>query len=337
MTVTLSNLGACLNSNAYMCFYVKRHLDYKPYMKPTYRVTRDNDIVREQEQEKLKEMAKMKEVDVAFFGSSSSKYAFVRNFELPDPLPPGCFLVCRLCGHPFHRVSEEHAFTKPNDERALQLMDHAAKHLMTKFEDIVLCFDESDESRIQASTSLPIPPYYLITPNPTSFLLRKSTDLYNRRHAKILSTITSYFTSCYVFHWPRYFPDTPLRYPPSFDGRVVLHPDERAIRDCFAWQQADTHINNLHNTGGLTTTEAHTTLRVMSTQFKINYNDIPGAIQERKCGGSQANPRTHGTGGLTEPVRMQASDKYEKPKIEILHCDVIGNGFWDARPYVLGR
>lgn len=61
--VTPSNLGACLSSNAYMCFYVKRHLDYKPYMKPTYRVTRDNDIVREQEQEKLKEMARMKEVE----------------------------------------------------------------------------------------------------------------------------------------------------------------------------------------------------------------------------------------------------------------------------------
>ncbi|KAH7884812.1 hypothetical protein F5I97DRAFT_2039828, partial [Phlebopus sp. FC_14] len=63
--VTLSNLGACLGSNAYMCFYVKRHLDYKPYMKPTYRVARENDIVREQEQEKLKEAARMKEVDDA--------------------------------------------------------------------------------------------------------------------------------------------------------------------------------------------------------------------------------------------------------------------------------
>ncbi|KAI9566917.1 hypothetical protein HD554DRAFT_1077339 [Boletus coccyginus] len=67
--VTPSNLGACLSSNAYMCFYVKRHLDYKPYMKPTYRQTRDNDIVREQEQEKLKEMARMKEVDDALMAT----------------------------------------------------------------------------------------------------------------------------------------------------------------------------------------------------------------------------------------------------------------------------
>ncbi|KAG6330328.1 hypothetical protein ID866_8763 [Astraeus odoratus] len=67
--VTHSSLGDCLNSNAYMCFYVKRYLDYKPYMKPTYRVARENDIVREQEQEKLREMARMKEVDDALMAT----------------------------------------------------------------------------------------------------------------------------------------------------------------------------------------------------------------------------------------------------------------------------
>ncbi|KAI5995829.1 hypothetical protein F5J12DRAFT_907170 [Pisolithus orientalis] len=67
--VTLSSLGTCLNSNAYMCFYVKRHLDYKPYMKPTYLVARENDIVREQEQEKMRELARMKEVDDALMAT----------------------------------------------------------------------------------------------------------------------------------------------------------------------------------------------------------------------------------------------------------------------------
>lgn len=46
-----------------MCFYVKRHLDYKPYIKPTYQVTRENDIVREQAMEREKEAARMKEVE----------------------------------------------------------------------------------------------------------------------------------------------------------------------------------------------------------------------------------------------------------------------------------
>lgn len=47
-----------------------------------------------------------------------------------------------------HRFSEKHEFTKPNDVRALQLMDHAARHLMEEYPDIILAFGESDEYRL---------------------------------------------------------------------------------------------------------------------------------------------------------------------------------------------
>jgi tRNAHis guanylyltransferase len=79
-----------------------------------------------------------------------------------------------------------------------------------------------------------------------SFLFRKSTSLYNRRQAKIVSTLTSLFTSSYVFHWQLYFPDTPLRYPPSFDGRIVLYPSAREVRDYFSWRQADSEYHYSH-------------------------------------------------------------------------------------------
>ncbi len=46
------------------------------------------------------------------------------------------------------RLSEEHNFVKPNDERALQLMDHAARDVMNEFKDIILAFGESDEYRL---------------------------------------------------------------------------------------------------------------------------------------------------------------------------------------------
>lgn len=48
--------------------------------------------------------------------------------------------------HPV-RFSDCHAFAKPNDERALKLMDHAAKTVMQEFADISLAFGESDEYR----------------------------------------------------------------------------------------------------------------------------------------------------------------------------------------------
>lgn len=43
--------------------------------------------------------------------------------------------------------SDQHDFSKPNDVRALRLMDRAATHLMEEFPDIVLGFGESDEYR----------------------------------------------------------------------------------------------------------------------------------------------------------------------------------------------
>jgi len=207
---------------------------------------------------------------------AGSKFAYVRNFELPDPLLPGTFMILRLDGHSFHRFSDEHGFAKPNDERALKLMDHAAQDVMTEYKDIVLAFGESDEF---------------------SFVFQKSTSLYNRRHTKIVTTVTSLFTSCYVFHWQSYFPDSPLRYPPSFDGRIVLYPTEREVRDYLSWRQADTHINNLYNTafwalvqqGGETTTQAHATLRgtnsstkheLLFSRFQINYNEISARFRK---------------------------------------------------------
>jgi tRNA(His) guanylyltransferase len=60
-----------------------------------------------------------------------------------------------------------------------------------------------------------------------------------------------------MYFWNEFFKDIPLKYPPSFDGRAVLYPDAKNVRDYFAWRQADCkplldadqgHINNLHNT-----------------------------------------------------------------------------------------
>jgi tRNA(His) guanylyltransferase len=45
------------------------------------------------------------------------------------------------------RFSDTHAFEKPNDIRALELMDKAAMTVMAEYKDVVLAFGESDEYR----------------------------------------------------------------------------------------------------------------------------------------------------------------------------------------------
>lgn len=55
-----------------MCFYVKRHLDYKPYMTPSYVVAREAEAVKEKEREREKEAAeaaRLKEVDDAILAA----------------------------------------------------------------------------------------------------------------------------------------------------------------------------------------------------------------------------------------------------------------------------
>jgi ubiquitin carboxyl-terminal hydrolase 22/27/51 len=61
--VTLSSLGATLAAPAYMCFYVKRRLDYKPDTTPDYILARKAEAAREEEREREKERARAKEFD----------------------------------------------------------------------------------------------------------------------------------------------------------------------------------------------------------------------------------------------------------------------------------
>lgn len=59
--------------------------------------------------------------------------------------------------------------------------------------------------------------------------------------------MVSYFSSNYVFYWNQYF-DFAIKYPPTFDGRIVCYPSVQNLRDYLSWRQADVHINNLYNT-----------------------------------------------------------------------------------------
>jgi tRNA(His) guanylyltransferase len=117
-------------------------------------------------------------------------------------------------------------------------MDEAAKSVMEMFTDITLAFGESDEFRrvhFNLRNEAPMAEeHYAI-----SFLFKKSTSVCNRRQAKILTTVVSQFSSSYVFNWDKNFPGVSLKYPPSFDGRIVLYPTGKVVRDYFSWRQAD--------------------------------------------------------------------------------------------------
>jgi tRNA(His) guanylyltransferase len=184
---------------------------------------------------------------------ANSRFEYVKAFEQPDSLLPNTWVVVRIDGRAFTKMCAKYSFEKPNDRRALDLMNCAAKAVVSDLSDITLAYGVSDEF---------------------SFIFHKSSNLFERRASKLVTTVVSTFTANYVFSWSSFFPDTPLSYPlPTFDGRAVCYPTISNLRDYLSWRQADCHINNLYNTtfwsliqlGGLDNQAAEEKLKVCQT------------------------------------------------------------------------
>lgn len=197
-------------------------------------------------------------------------------------------------------------------------MNNAAQTVMEEFRDILISYGQSDEY---------------------SFVFRKETDVFNRRSSKLLSYVTSLFTSSYVMNWSQWMGDKKLQYAPCFDGRVVLYPSDQNLRDYLSWRQADVHVNNLYNTAfwnlvlnaGLTNQEAEAELRgtfsadkneILYSKFGINYNNLPAMYRK-------------GTILLRKKVAIKENSK--RQLIVPLHDDMIREKFWKHHTELLGK
>lgn len=255
---------------------------------------------------------------------AKSKYEYVRKFEQNDQCLLNCWIVIRIDGRNFHRFSDEHGFEKPNDLRALQLMNKCAETVMKEFTDIVIAYGQSDEY---------------------SLVFKRSTTQFSRRASKLVTNVVSLFSSSYVFYWSQFFSSQELLYPPMFDGRVVLYPNEKNLRDYMSWRQADCHINNLYNTcfwclvqqSGLSADQAEERLNgtvssdkneILFSQFNINYNNLP---QMYRKGSVLVWEKTVAVDNTAE----EGSVTRTKRQIVLHHTDIIGDVFWNEHPEIL--
>lgn len=274
-----------------------------------------------------------------------SRFEYVKVFERHDRLLPGCWVVIRLDGRSFTKFSKAHGFSKPNDVRALRLCNAAAEAVMEAFDDhIAFAYGESDEF---------------------SFVLKRQSALFSRRESKILSTVVSLFSAAYVFNWPSFMEGVRLEGPPSFDGRIVLYPTTKHLRDYLSWRQADTHVNNLFNTafwalvqkGGKSQQEAERILKgtmskekneMLFSEYGINYNSEDPMF--RKGSFIVKNPALLQSSGrslkrkydgeeevLTGDGDVIDANLHEDGKLKFvtLHVDIIGDKFWEDNPHLL--
>ncbi|XP_010522200.1 PREDICTED: tRNA(His) guanylyltransferase 1-like isoform X2 [Tarenaya hassleriana] len=256
---------------------------------------------------------------------SSIERDYVRSFEFENRLLPLTWVVVRIDGCHFHRFSEVHEFEKPNDEKALKLMNSCAVAVLEEVQDIVFAYGVSDEY---------------------SFVLKKDSKFYNRHASKIVSSVVSFFTSTYVIRWREFFPHKELKYPPSFDGRAVCYPSYEILLDYMAWRQVDCHINNQYNTcfwmlvkSGKTKTEAQEYLKGTQTreknellrqQFGIEYNSLPLIF---RMGSSVFRCKKQ------EAVKEEDGGTCKKAEEEVVtttdHCNIIERCFWEEHPHIL--
>ena len=96
------------------------------------------------------------------------RFEYVKLFEQTTTLIPNTYIVVRVDGRCFHqsvlrwirsiipklrnsfgciRLSHKYKFEKPNDRRALELMNATATEVMNEFPEIVLGYGMSDEFR----------------------------------------------------------------------------------------------------------------------------------------------------------------------------------------------
>lgn len=248
---------------------------------------------------------------------------------------PSTYIVMRIDGRGFHRFSDQYEFTKPNDLRALRLMNEAAKVVMHELTDVVIAYGDSDEY---------------------SFVLRKACNLFERRESKLVSTFASTFTAAYHQLWNQIMcgdggKPLELSHMPTFDARAVVYPSKALVRDYLSWRQADCHINNLYNTtfwalvhGGQTRQAAADRLKdtfakdkneILFSEFGINYNNEPsiyrkGTILVRVLPSKDRDPA-----GLSDRQLQREEKKLKKAEVQELHEDLIGDGFWTERPWLL--
>jgi tRNA(His) guanylyltransferase len=264
-----------------------------------------------------------------------TRYEYVKNFEMSEILLPNTWIVVRIDGRGFHKLSAHYAFSKPNDRCALDLMNYAATHTVQSLSDVTIAYGVSDEF---------------------SFVFHKATTLFERRREKIVSTVVSTFTAAYVLAWGRFF-NQPLdtNMLPTFDGRAVCYPSWENLRDYLNWRQVDCHINNLYNTtfwalvrkGEMAATDAEELLKgtvsgdkneILWSRFGINYNNEPDMFKKGSVVLREYALEDFPAPEPGEPLSKTQADKQrkarQKAKVITLHLDIIKDDFWFQRPWL---
>ncbi|PNH35820.1 hypothetical protein VD0004_g6862 [Verticillium dahliae] len=246
---------------------------------------------------------------------ANSKFEYVKAFEQPDTLLQNTWVVVRIDGRGFTKLCAKYAFEKPNDKRALDLMNAAARAVMTDLPDITIAYGVSDEysfvfHKSYAPLTLPLPSFdgravcYPSVQNLRDYMSWRQVD-------------------CHINNL----------YNTTFWALIQLGGmDNRAAEELLA---------------GTVSGDKN---EILFSRFHINYNNEPemykkGSVVFRDY--ELVEPGTHNVqadaDAIAEPVSMTKSQtekdkkRRNKARIVIEHLDIIKDDFWDRRPWLLSN
>lgn len=172
-----------------------------------------------------------------------------------------CFLVARLDGHGFTRMTnKEWNLEKPFDERFHNLMKETLVHLMDCGFRIIYGYTQSDE---------------------ISLLFHKEDMAFGRKERKLLSILAAEASVAF---------STRTWMSGIFDCRLIPLPNEETVADYFRWRMEDSHRNSLNShcywmlrKQGKKASEAQRTIASLSNEKKydlllangIDYDKLP--------------------------------------------------------------
>ena len=181
--------------------------------------------------------------------------------SLDQVIPPGIYIVARLDGRGFTRLTKEICkFEAPFDIRFRDMMIRTAKALMDCGFRVVYGYTESDE---------------------ISLLFDTDEDTFGRKVRKYNSTLAGEASAAFSLQ---------LGQAAAFDCRLIPLPNEERVLDYFRWRQEDAHRNSLNSycywtlrNEGWSIKDATAELEGRSVSYKnellfscgINYDKLP--------------------------------------------------------------
>lgn len=227
----------------------------------------------------------------------------VYEASIDQIIPPGIYLVARIDGRSFTRLTKETCnFEAPFDLLFRDMMINTVKELMNCGFRVIFGFTESDE---------------------ISLLFDPNEDTFGRKVRKYNSILAGTASAAFSLQ---------LGMPGIFDCRIIPLPNIEKVKDYFLWRQEDACRNALNShcywglrKKGLSVNEATKEVDGKSISYKnellfqngLNFNDLPN-WQKRGVGIYWKDIEKQGFNPITkESVTTQRRELFVDPELPI--------------------